>query len=326
MGLKSMMLISRKTVVFILVISLILGGCSSEEALEPVNIHLTGTSSVSFVSDRQGGGVPSAQLNILASSGVEIDWTASKSSDWLVIDPDSGETPITAKLYVNHYGLSTRLYYDTIVVTPKDTSINTLIIPVSLDFKAVLIPLAVGNTWYGTASEHEDGVFSQRFSAYKDTMISGGTWHFIRSRKAGGIYDKRNILYNAEYGVMAKHWEEPNPEDTLITTSYLRYRFPANDGHVMTRIYCYGYACDTAAVSVFLKTVDVPAGEYDCLCFKEEYPDNRGYHEICMAPNIGYIKEYRIYQWQAIYEERTWVLDSITLMNEYLPEREDDDR
>ncbi len=307
-----------------LLVSLMLGGCSSEDTSGPVDIRLTGTSSVTFVSDLQAGGVPSAQLNILASGGAEIDWTAAKSSDWLVIDPDSGETPITAKLYVDHYALASGMYYDTIIVTPRDTSINALVISVSLDFKAVLIPLAVGNTWYGSASEYENGIFSQRFSAYKDTAISGGTWHFLRSRKSGGIYSERNILFNAYYGVMARHWQQTNPGDSLLTASYLRYKFPALNGEIMTRIYCYGVVCDTVAISVFQKTVDVPAGEYDCLCYKEEYPEERGYHDICIAPNIGYIKEYRIYQWEDIFEERTWVLDSVTLMNEYLLDREDD--
>jgi len=324
-GIKNMICVSRKTVLFMLLVSLMLGGCSSEDASGPVDPGLTGTASVSFVSDPQAGGVPSEQLNILARGGAEIEWTATKSSDWLVIDPDSGETPITGKLYVDHYDLASGLYYDTIIITPKDTSINSLVIPVSLDFKAILIPLAVGNTWYGSASEYEHGIFSQRFSAYKDTMISAGTWHFLRSRKSGGIYSERNILYNAHYGVMARHWQETNPGDTLLTFSYRRYKFPAIDGEVMTRIYCYGYECDTSEIFIHHITVDVPAGEFDCLCYKEEYSDMRGYHEICLAPNIGYIREYHIYEWGDIFKERTWTLDSAILMNEYLPVREDDD-
>lgn len=317
------MFASYKIIIFTAIALFVLVGCSSEDTSGPESIRLTGTASVVFVSDRQAGGIPSAQLNILASGGAEIDWKAAKSSDWLVIDPDSGETPITAKLYVDHYALPSGLYYDTIIVTPKDTSINLLVIPVSLDFVSVLIPLAVGNTWYGTASEYEEGIFGVRYSAYKDTLISGDNWFFLRSRKQTGIYSDMYILNNAPDGVMARHWQEANPGDTLLTASYRRYKFPALNGELLSRIYCYGGKCDTIAYSVSYENVTVPAGDFTCLCYREDYPDETGYYEICFAPNIGYVREYRIYEWEDIFEERTWVLDSVILMNEYLPGRED---
>ncbi|HWO57645.1 MAG TPA: FlgD immunoglobulin-like domain containing protein [bacterium] len=78
-----------------------------------------------------GDADPAARsLNIFSVGGIEVDWGASWSSDWLELTPAVGKTPAFPTMYADPFFLLPGIYQDTIVITAPLADNSPLLVPV----------------------------------------------------------------------------------------------------------------------------------------------------------------------------------------------------
>ena len=88
-------------------------------------------STLSF-SGAAGGSNPSSQIFQFSSSGGVLAWTASNTSTWLTLSPNSGNTGANVTASVNTSGLGVGTYNDTITVVSRGAVNYSISIPVQL--------------------------------------------------------------------------------------------------------------------------------------------------------------------------------------------------
>ncbi len=85
---------------------------------------------------QQVGSLPEPQAVVVNSSGAPLGVSISASTKdggaWLLVSPPSGTTPVNLSVSVTQIGLSPGTYNGTITITPSDSTIATLTVPVSL--------------------------------------------------------------------------------------------------------------------------------------------------------------------------------------------------
>ncbi len=172
-------------------------------------------------------------------------------------------------------------------------------------------PLKVGNQWVGTVTKYDSTgaiVQTQRFAEkiVADTVIDGETWYLSRFYKGEDSSENR-FFTNRNNGLWSRAvsfdlQEILQPElcakytlavgDTFRSLGDELVTITANDAHLKTRI-----------------------GEFDCIVFRQAYPESSGYREDYYAGDIGLVKveSYRSRPGQKPYLDWRYEIDIVFL-------------
>jgi hypothetical protein len=86
-----------------------------------------------------GGSIPAQQVTIYDEGTGTLNWTASSSASWLVLNPSSGTTPQTISVSVNGTGLAGGTYTGTITISAPSATNQPQTIPVTLTLTNTLL-------------------------------------------------------------------------------------------------------------------------------------------------------------------------------------------
>lgn len=171
------------------------------------------------------------------------------------------------------------------------------------DNNSVLIPLKVGNEWFGTEIESDSSgnVLSSSSLGWRigsDTLISGERWFWMQTPGEDGELSNSMLVTNRADGVWIQDQREP----------YLMFKYPAAVGD---RYDAHAYRPDTMIVNSVGEQIETPAGAFACYLYHLipwDTEDIVGV-DFWLFPGVGFVRTGS----QGWSSTLTWTLDSLLL-------------
>jgi hypothetical protein len=181
---------------------------------------------------------------------------------------------------------------------------------------STILPLELGKQWVGTVTDFDSQgavnyIDTMAFVITRDTIISGERW-FIREGINEGP-NKDGDSYVGGYSILAERGDGiwTHMSDSTTDWECLLHKYPAAAGD--SYFYC-GDSALTIAVLSTNESVSVPAGNYQCYCYRMQYnfSDFTAAEVMYLAPDIGMVKLEGYFSQDGGEEYLTiqWVLDS----------------